>query len=229
MEDLTGLSYYGARWYNPAVGRFYSVDPVQFKETNPLTFNRYAYGNNNPYRYKDPNGMWVEDIAVAGISIGLGYFSLVNNLTEGKWGAAIVDALGIGHDLIATAIPVYPAAAGVAIAAARGSAKAVSVGAESTTLYRAVGEAEASQLRTTGKFEVGPGSLGGKWFAESRDHARQWGDAMNGKGNSTIFEARVPRRQADDFMRAERLDGIGPARFGEIDQLLGTEIRELGR
>src|SRR5581483_5341021 len=24
-EDSTGLSYYGARWYNPGIGRFYSV------------------------------------------------------------------------------------------------------------------------------------------------------------------------------------------------------------
>ena len=28
-EDASGLSYYGGRWYNPAMGRFYSVDSVE--------------------------------------------------------------------------------------------------------------------------------------------------------------------------------------------------------
>ncbi|MGH7485809.1 MAG: RHS repeat-associated core domain-containing protein [bacterium] len=56
VEDATGLSYYGGRWYNPAIGRFYSTDPQRFKEKNPLSFNRYAYGNNNPYRFVDPDG-----------------------------------------------------------------------------------------------------------------------------------------------------------------------------
>ncbi len=55
-EDATGLSYLGARWYNPQIGRFYSADPVGFKDASPLSFNRYAYGNNNPYRYVDPDG-----------------------------------------------------------------------------------------------------------------------------------------------------------------------------
>lgn len=51
-EDAeTGLLYLGARYYDPVLGRFYAVDPVAFTEKNPHSFNRYAYGNNNPYRY----------------------------------------------------------------------------------------------------------------------------------------------------------------------------------
>jgi len=71
-------------------------------------------------------------------------------------------------------------------------------------------------------------SLGGKWFAETIDHARQWGDVMNGKGISTILEVQLPRSQAEQFMRLERLDGIGPARYGEIEQLKGATIRIVG-
>lgn len=52
----TGLSYFGARYYDPLVGRFMSVDPAGFDEGNLHSFNRYAYGNNNPYRYLDPDG-----------------------------------------------------------------------------------------------------------------------------------------------------------------------------
>lgn len=56
IEDSTGLQYFGARWYSPQIGRFMSVDPESFKETNPKSFNRYAYSNNNPFRYVDPDG-----------------------------------------------------------------------------------------------------------------------------------------------------------------------------
>ncbi len=52
-----GLSYFGARWYDPDIGRFTGVDPVDGVEESPEhLFNRYAYANNNPYRYVDPDG-----------------------------------------------------------------------------------------------------------------------------------------------------------------------------
>ncbi len=49
-----GLSYMQARYYDPVIGRFYSNDPVGFN--NVHNFNRYAYANNNPYKYVDPDG-----------------------------------------------------------------------------------------------------------------------------------------------------------------------------
>ena len=56
QDEDTGLVYMGARYYDPALGRFLSVDPVHFVETNSHSFNRYAYANNNPYKFKDPDG-----------------------------------------------------------------------------------------------------------------------------------------------------------------------------
>ena len=49
------LSYMQARYYDPVIGRFYSNDPVGFTGS-PNSFNRYAYANNNPYKYIDPDG-----------------------------------------------------------------------------------------------------------------------------------------------------------------------------
>jgi len=39
------------------IERFYSNDPVRYTPQNPvMSFNRYLYVNNNPYKYTDPNG-----------------------------------------------------------------------------------------------------------------------------------------------------------------------------
>jgi hypothetical protein len=46
-----------ARYYDPLLARFYSNDPMGFTQSNPQSFNRYLYVNNNPYRYTDPTGM----------------------------------------------------------------------------------------------------------------------------------------------------------------------------
>jgi hypothetical protein len=44
------------RYYDPAIGRFLSVDPVG-PLSNPINhFGRYHYAGNNPYRYTDPDG-----------------------------------------------------------------------------------------------------------------------------------------------------------------------------
>ena len=42
-----GLSYMQARYYDPVIGRFYSNDPIGFRDIH--SFNRYVYVNNNPY------------------------------------------------------------------------------------------------------------------------------------------------------------------------------------
>lgn len=51
-----GIQYFDARWYDAELGRFLSIDPVDYQEGDTHSFNRYAYANNNPYRYVDPNG-----------------------------------------------------------------------------------------------------------------------------------------------------------------------------
>ena len=56
-EDKSlGVTYMQGRWYHPDMGRFMALDPVRFVESNPISVNRYAYANNNPYVYVDPDG-----------------------------------------------------------------------------------------------------------------------------------------------------------------------------
>jgi len=52
----TGLVYAQARFYDPIVGRFLSIDPMSFSDESTFSFSRYTYSNNNPYKYTDPDG-----------------------------------------------------------------------------------------------------------------------------------------------------------------------------
>ena len=56
FDNDLDLVYAGARYYDPMIGRFLSMDPVGFQEGNVHSFNKYAYANNNPYKYFDPDG-----------------------------------------------------------------------------------------------------------------------------------------------------------------------------
>ena len=59
--DGTGLYYYGARYYDPVIGRFISADPLVKNYANPQNFNRYAYVLNNPLKHTDPFGLFEEE------------------------------------------------------------------------------------------------------------------------------------------------------------------------
>jgi RHS repeat-associated protein len=56
-NDASGLVHLGAREYDPAIGRFISVDPI-IDHKDPQQMNGYSYANNNPLTFTDPDGKW---------------------------------------------------------------------------------------------------------------------------------------------------------------------------
>jgi RHS repeat-associated protein len=68
-DDESGLVYHGARFYNPSIGRFLSVDPLYGDPgameaekleaflSNPQKLGLYSYVLNNPLRFTDPTGL----------------------------------------------------------------------------------------------------------------------------------------------------------------------------
>ncbi len=52
-DDLTGLQYFGARYYDSRISIWYGVDPMA--EEMP-EYNSYCYTFNNPIRFIDPDG-----------------------------------------------------------------------------------------------------------------------------------------------------------------------------
>jgi RHS repeat-associated protein len=55
-EASLGLYDYGARWYDPRLGRFIQPDTIVPNPRDAQSFDRYAYVNNNPLKYVDPTG-----------------------------------------------------------------------------------------------------------------------------------------------------------------------------
>jgi len=55
-DDTTGLYYYGARYYEPLIGKFLAIDKVKGDIKDPQSLNRYSYTKNNPLIYVDPDG-----------------------------------------------------------------------------------------------------------------------------------------------------------------------------
>ena len=60
-KDDTGLYYYGARYYDDALGRFMAADSLLPDVYDPQQLNRFAYVRNNPIRLNDPSGHQAED------------------------------------------------------------------------------------------------------------------------------------------------------------------------
>lgn len=89
----TGLMYMQARYYDPAIGRFLSTDPVAPGVGNAFNFNRYAYANNNPLRFTDPDGR--NGVEAFG---GLLYQSFQFVSGNGFDGGSVVGALKDGYN-----------------------------------------------------------------------------------------------------------------------------------
>jgi RHS repeat-associated protein len=56
-DSESGIDYMLARYYGSALPRFLSPDPLGGTESDPQSWNRYAYVRNNPIRLVDPTGM----------------------------------------------------------------------------------------------------------------------------------------------------------------------------
>ena len=55
--DRSGLYQFGARYYDPNVGRFISPDPLFGSPDDPQSLNPYSYVLNSPVNFVDPTGL----------------------------------------------------------------------------------------------------------------------------------------------------------------------------
>ena len=104
---------------------------------------------------------------------------------------------------------------------------------EIVKLYPAVSEAEFQQFMSTGRFELVPGLLEGKWFAETAAGSKAMGRLVfprgSGVAHERIIEIEIEREIAYRSVRYPNLDRCGPVRFAELEQLNFAIVREAQR
>ena len=82
-DPETGLYYYGARFYDPALGRFITPDSIVQAPEDPQSLNRYAYCRNNPLAYTDPTGHFPFFVLFAFAAIGAGAYAAATHQNIG--------------------------------------------------------------------------------------------------------------------------------------------------
>jgi RHS repeat-associated protein len=100
-DPETNLVYMQARYYDPAVGRVLSVDPVTPSPGNMFNFNRYAYANNNPTNHTDPDGRCADGASCDQMVQSYGAWAYANPAEADKIGRD-VGAPGVTAMLIAS-------------------------------------------------------------------------------------------------------------------------------
>ncbi|MEW6120403.1 MAG: RHS repeat-associated core domain-containing protein [Pseudomonadota bacterium] len=105
QDPETGLVYMGSRYYDPRLGRFISIDPVEPDENNLHSLNRYAYANNNPYKFTDPDGQAAETV-IDVVSLGL-------SINAYRQDPGFVNGLAVAYDGFATLVPFLPGGIGI--------------------------------------------------------------------------------------------------------------------
>ncbi|MBP0018314.1 MAG: putative Ig domain-containing protein [Cyanobacteria bacterium SBLK] len=68
-DPFAQMQYLRARYYDPDLGRFPSVDPFEGLLDQPMTLHRYLYANANPIMFNDPSGEFAS--AAPGIDLVL--------------------------------------------------------------------------------------------------------------------------------------------------------------
>lgn len=167
QDDAAGLVYAGARYHDPVIGRFLAVDPAGVMPGLPLSFNRYSYGANNPYKFVDPDGRWAEDAVIATVSIAMSSFSYAKNIEAGNYSGAAVDAGAIVLDAVAVLIPVVPGGVGLAVQGGRavsaGTATAKKVpnphGSRGGPAHTSTTERRIKELKEAGHEHLAGGKL----------------------------------------------------------------------
>ncbi len=73
-DSNLGLDYLRARYLDINTGRFFSRDTFEGILQNPITFNKYIYGNANPVTYTDPSG----EFSLTALNAAVGINNILN-------------------------------------------------------------------------------------------------------------------------------------------------------
>jgi len=93
-DPETNYLYASSRYYNSKIGKYNQPDNLLPDVYDPQQLNRYAYARNNPYKYTDPNGHFIDTIVDVGFIIWDIVQIVKDPHNKANWAALGGDALG---------------------------------------------------------------------------------------------------------------------------------------
>jgi RHS repeat-associated protein len=151
-----GLYFYNARWYDPTLGRFTQPDSlIPEQSQGAQAWDRYAYVNNNPVRYNDPSGHWLET--------AWDILNIAWDLYEVRRDPSLLNIGALVVDVGAAVLPFVPAGVGMVVRGGKAAKAAVEIASHANDVVdagRVVAEVAshaneaAEALRAADKKEV---------------------------------------------------------------------------
>jgi RHS repeat-associated protein len=225
--DENGLYFYGARYYDPQLGRFISADTVVQAPYDPQSLNRYSYCRNNPINYVDPTGhsFWdffgkvlgtiaavVTFVATAGnVGAAFAAFNITDTVVSGGQalysGAPPGPVLGaIGMSITLNCIIPTPSCENLFMQVGLNATRGAFIATATTAAIQGGGK-----LGPSAAWGGGMGGLGG--FIDSQ----QLNNACLGQGFRSNRDVRAEVRNLDKLETMLKTDGT-PTPEQSIDQ-----------
>lgn len=188
LDEETGLYNYHARFYDPSIGRFYQIDPME------QYFSPYKYAGNSPVSMVDPNGEIAFVVLIPLIAVGVlagGYFGAA--AANNRWNPADWDLKSrgtwiglVGGGIAGGFLPVgfigsAGALAGVGVSAGLSAASAMAASIALTTTL-GIGGAYLGMAAANHEFDPK------KWNLKSPE---TWNAALNGFALASSLPAGV--------------------------------------
>ena len=257
LDLETGFYYYGARYYDPDIGRFITPDTIVQAPADPQTLNRYAYCRNNPSIYTDPSGHnFLMFLFLAGLVVGTIQAAVASHgsLQDFGVGLGIVGLSAIigyatgamANSIISTSVIGDAVARGAAIGAIAGMTAGAAEGAMSAAYYGGnIGRSALMGAGMGGLSGAAMGALEGYMSAGNASNGDNLHDTDGHQitGEATCYDLqgkqRADRKDFDPEARSAAMYGKGTYKKevnifridknGEVlSQALGVKIDDTG-
>jgi RHS repeat-associated protein len=151
-DGAIDLYYYGARYYDPYLGAFPAIDP---RRGDYPSLSPYVYAADNPLKYKDPNGQWINfaiGAAIGAVTEIGGQIAV--GMVEGK---SFGDAVGgIDWSDVGVSTALGAATSGLSAIKAIGTAGKIGIAVASNV---AEGAIQANTGTTTSEYGAGEAAV----------------------------------------------------------------------
>lgn len=198
LDRITGLYYYGARYYDPVMSLWASVDPMAEKIPQ---FSPYNYALQNPIALEDPDGEFVQlGTGILNMAIDYGIETASNRMQGKSWAeAAKPNVQKLAISFVSGAVGVGLAAKVTKSAALTGALVSATASATSQSVDMMQGERAKFSLS-----EMGSDAILGAGLGKIGDKIKRTLNAPLDKINTSI------RRNIRSYLRAGNPDAQGP-------------------